>query len=230
MYKMLTTYLTVFFLAAVANAQKPLQPVEIQSYIRSLAPNEAELVIRANIATGLHIYAQSQPKPFLATKFAVETTPEVTSVGEFVPSKEPLRMRHEDLGVELHEHEGNVEWRARVRLHESAQPGLTIKGTVFAQACEAGRCFAPQTYPFEVRLESNQSAPASLVESAVAKADSAPTANHTTEQFSLDNLTITPTETKTAWSVKSNAWRSGLQERLPVEPIASLTGSNRNFS
>ena len=133
--------------------------VSISAKLNRVATHEAELVVTAQIAQGLHIYAQSQPKPFLATKLHVDPSTAIVSVGEFKPSRAPLVLKHEKLGVELHEHENTIQWTAKVRLAESV-PTLEIRGSVFAQACKEELCYAPQTYTFTATLEGNAAQPA----------------------------------------------------------------------
>ncbi len=112
-----------------------------------------ELIVTANIKEGLHIYAQSQPKPFLATRFTVEENPQVQVTGEFVAERAPILLTHESLGAQLHEFEGTIRWKAPVTISNDADlNNLTISGSVFAQACEAERCFAPETLAFSAMV------------------------------------------------------------------------------
>ena len=204
-------------LAANAIGQETPQ-VQIDAELQPQSAQEVDLVIRARIAPGLHIYAQTQPKPFLATRLTVNASPAIESVGQFVVNKAPLMLRHEGLGTELHEHEGEVEWRSRIRLNrELVNAGLLVEGSVFAQACEADRCFAPQTYTFSAATQIPAAAHGP-VNVAISET------NSTTTEFSLDNLTVKNTETKTAWKVLPLAFAAGfLLNFMPcVLPVVGL--------
>lgn len=125
--------------------------VQIQAHLQPLTDTTADLVVTASISDGLHIYAQTQPKPFLATRINVTPDESILSVGSFTPSTPPVKHRHPQLDVELHEHAGIVQWRTTVTFSRVTTDSV-VNGTLFAQACEEGRCFAPQTYSFNARL------------------------------------------------------------------------------
>ena len=102
------------------NAQQPDQDadVAIAATIERTSPLQAELVITAKIADGLHIYAQSQPKPFLATKISTaESSVGIRAVGEFKADRPPARIHHPQLKIELHEFEDSVQWRSLSLIH-----------------------------------------------------------------------------------------------------------------
>ena len=106
MYKTLLKIAAMLSLLAATAVGQEKPQVQVEAELQPQSSREVELIVRAKVASGLHIYAQTQPKPFLATKFNVEPNPAIESVGEFVANKPPLMLRHEGLGAELHEHEG----------------------------------------------------------------------------------------------------------------------------
>lgn len=146
------------------DAQSRLQQADVvvSAAIERINTGHAELIVTAEITDGLHIYGQGQPKPFLATKISVPELPKgIARISEFLPDREPLTIVHEQLGTELQEYEGVITWRANIELVNPAE-SVIITGSFFAQACEAQRCFAPQTYPFTARLDAQQT-PATVV-------------------------------------------------------------------
>lgn len=227
MLRFLTLLLTVLATSQGLRAQLLTEApqVQVDATVERLSATEADLIVTARIAEGLHIYAQSQPKPFLATKFTVEDElAGVASVGDFTSSAEPLRHQHDKLGVELHEHQGTVRWRARIQLADSVPKQLTIRGSMFAQACEADRCFAPQTYPFSATLALGAG-------SASTGGGSLPTAEaETTDDgegvasFSISQLQVESTQQRSAWSVLPLAFVAGfLLNFMPcVLPVVGL--------
>jgi|GEM_PF-6600236 len=120
MYKTLLKIAAILSLLAATTLGQETPQVQVKAELQPQSSQEVDLVVRAKIAPGLHIYAQTQPKPFLATKFTVKSNPAIESVGEFVANKAPLMLRHESLGAELHEHEtrwnGDLEFGSQVNL------------------------------------------------------------------------------------------------------------------
>jgi thiol:disulfide interchange protein DsbD len=182
------------------------------------AAPQAKLVVTAQVAEGLHIYAQSQPKPFLATKISVEESNSFLLAGEFRPQRAPIVIEHNSLGVELHEFENEISWEAPIKIADGVElDSFTISGELFAQACEAERCFAPQTYAFKAPVEfvsgSNSPVFSELppIEETSNESHAEPTA-----AFSLDNIEVA-NESKDSLSI----WT--------ILPLAFIAGFILNF-
>lgn len=235
-YFVLCGFLLLPFVSSIAQEQDNPQQVEISAQVSRVAPDEAELVITAKIQPGLHIYAQSQPKPFLATKITLKPDNQIRSAGPFVPSKEPVLMKHEKLGVELHEHEGTVSWRSRIQLKDSNAATFII-GTLFSQACEKDRCFAPTTTPFQVQLAGTSHPLTTQQETAAMdlslkqtmgdkNSDEMSSADdQENSSFSLNELNVTKQQKpQSAWSVLPLAFIAGfLLNFMPcVLPVVGL--------
>lgn len=207
-------------------------------------PQNAEVIVTCEIADGLHIYAQSQTKPFLAVELSIaETSNNVKSVGDFRASREPIVSF--ELGQELHKFKETIQWRAKVEPSDPSKP-IIIAGSVFAQACETQRCFAPNKYKFTAAADSNQSAvtatpsdsPSDLanirVESetevidnaALASVDDASgAATPSTPAFSLSELNVAPaSQSQSVWTVLPFAFIAGfLLNFMPcVLPVVGL--------
>ncbi len=150
-----------FILAFVGPSLRPAEAGDVLSVVRissSLirsSDRADQLSVTADIASGFHIYAQSQPLPFLATRITVAESPVVRVTGAFTPSRPPRIVNHPTLGVELHEYEGQVTWTAPVEMSSTPSAELVVHGTVFAQACQADRCLAPMTYEFKASLRTD---------------------------------------------------------------------------
>jgi hypothetical protein len=82
--------------------------VRISSTLTRTSDTVGQLSVTADIASGFHIYAQSQPRPFLATTITVAESPVLRVTRTFTSSRPPKIIRHPTLGVELHEYEGQV--------------------------------------------------------------------------------------------------------------------------
>jgi len=234
----------VIGLAAPCRGQLNEQPDVVVSAAILNTGNQPALQITAKIRDGLHIYAQSQPRPFLATRIAISETPGIELTGPFTADQEPIRLRHEQLDVELHEFENTVVWTAPLKL-EGTSAATTLQGTVFAQACEEGRCFAPVTYTFEVKTGNTPASPVAIPaialpslpnEPAVTTAPAATTAPviprpnnpepQTAEtEFRLETLELSSTrKTRSVWVVLPLSFLAGfLLNFMPcVLPVVGL--------
>ena len=126
--------------------------VGISATLTRTSGRVGQLSVTADIANGFHIYAPSQPRPFLATRIIVAESPAVRVTGAFTASRPPRIVAHPTLGVEVHEYEGRVTWTAPVEFSSAPDAELVAQGTVFAQACQEDRCLAPKTYEFKAPL------------------------------------------------------------------------------
>src|SRR5271165_7422018 len=110
----------VFVLVFVGRSLRPARAgdvppvVGISSTLTGTSDRVGQLSVTADIASGFHIYALSQLRPFLATRITVAESPVVRVTGTFSPSRPPKIVKHPTLEVELHEYEGQVTWTAPV--------------------------------------------------------------------------------------------------------------------
>ncbi|MCH7728481.1 MAG: thioredoxin family protein, partial [Planctomycetes bacterium] len=118
---------------------------------------EGTLSITASIREGFHIYAMTQPKPFIATQIHVDESDRFQLLDEFTPSRAAKFRRHESLDVELHEHEGKIDWTVPLGIAAGVQnEEIRISGHVLAQACTEDRCLAPKEFPFVAKWNPNK--------------------------------------------------------------------------
>lgn len=210
--------------------------VSVTASLQPIDADRAELLVTATIADGLHIYAQSQPKPFLASRISISgASTGIFKAGTFTADREPIRIQHESLGVELHEYEGSVQWRTEISLTQDLSD-VVVRGTLFAQACEADRCFAPKTYDFTAKIASAVAGVDQMASVASIADASSPTAETTTtdnapaeaasaaEAFSISQFQVTPDTDQSAWSVIPLAFVAGfLLNFMPcVLPVVGL--------
>ncbi len=149
-------FLTIAFVLAIAgpsvraaDAGGVPPVVRISSTLTRTSARVGHVSVTADIADGYHIYALSQPRPFLATTIAVAGSPALRVTGAFTPSRPPKIVKHPTLEVELREYERQVTWTAPVEFFSAQNSELILQGTVVAQACQADRCLAPKMYEFK---------------------------------------------------------------------------------
>jgi suppressor for copper-sensitivity B len=205
--------------SAAGDGEVPI--VQVSAALTRTAERTGHLSVTAEIKKGFHIYAQSQPRPFLATKIMVAESADVRVTGAFTPSRSPTIVKHPTIKVELHEYEGQVTWTAPVALRSPSDAAIAVAGTVFIQACEEGRCLAPQTYAFKATL-----APRSVTAPAPAAPVAAEaSAGASTNRFSIDDIVVAPvTSNYSLWAILPLALLAGfLLNLMPcVLPVVGL--------
>ncbi len=150
-----------FVLAFVGPSLRPAKAGDVRPFVRisstltRTSDRVGQLSVTADIANGFHIYALSQPRPFLATRITVAESPVVRVTGAFTPSQPPKIVNHPTLEVELHEYERQVTWTAPVEFSSAPNTELVVQGTVFTQACQEDRCLAPRTYEFKASIRTD---------------------------------------------------------------------------
>ncbi|MGF1581023.1 MAG: protein-disulfide reductase DsbD family protein [Gemmataceae bacterium] len=144
-----------------AQVSKELPPpdgvVNLTTWIRFDNTTKGTLHIRAKIHPWFHIYATTQPKPFLAPQFKLDPSAGVTINGQFSPSRPPKIKRHKTIPVELHEYYGEITWTAPVKIAEGVNVNeLEVPGKARIQACHDGGCLAPHEYKFVAKYNQTQ--------------------------------------------------------------------------
>lgn len=223
--------LTLILLVAVSPAiaqsgissEAGTEIVSVSAELQVESSTSARLVVTANIADGYHIYAQSQPQPFLASKISVTESSQFRIVDSFRPDTTPLVHRHEALDVELHEFERVVNWSAPVELAPGIElSSLNVSGTVFAQACNADRCLAPKAYSFTATVTRVASQPSSSE-----LALDAPTSEPTADELSHESSDSLKPFTLASVQTQSNSNAAGSLGM--ILPLAFLAGFLLNF-
>src|SRR5262249_38570387 len=88
--------------------------VRLSATLTRTAEKTGQLLVTADVKKGFHIYAPSQPRPFLATKITVAESAAARVTGAFAASRPPKILKHPTIKVELHQYEGQVTWTAPV--------------------------------------------------------------------------------------------------------------------
>ena len=231
--KTLAMTMALLTLTVPAKAQAELDqraaddPVSVSAELKLNDRSSAVLTIHAKIDDGFHIYAQSQPKPFLATRIEIVPSNQFDIMGPFKPSVEPQRLRHEALDVKLHEFEREVSWNAPVKLLcEIGHPVPTLTGHVFAQACTADRCLAPRKYSFTATVTHSESV-AIVTETVGSATNNARPAGGESEG---SELAASPRQTGFSLeSIEIQGDSEATESLILILPLALLAGFLLNF-
>jgi hypothetical protein len=73
----------------LAHSQGDIPVVRVSAALTQTSERTGQLSVTADIKQGFHIYAQSQPRPFLATKITVTEASKVRVTGAFTASRLP---------------------------------------------------------------------------------------------------------------------------------------------
>ena len=232
-------FLSCSFFGTV-NAQANPDSVTVDAKLERVDQSHVDLVVTCQIPKGLHIYSQTQPKPFLATKITVAESGNTKSIGEFVAEREPIKIKNADLNIELLEYEGTIRWRAKVDI-ENADDEISIAGSLFAQTCQDDRCFAPESYSFTATLApgATASTTAPPTEAVPPAAEAAPPAETAaTPQPTSPESTTAASPAANDAAAKPEAFSVGGLQVNPVEksrpiwvvlPLAFIAGFLLNF-
>jgi thiol:disulfide interchange protein DsbD len=108
------------------------------------AGETAQLIVKAVVDGGWHIYSLTQP-PGGPSKTRIEITPHpaIENVGGFT-GPAPQRKHDAAFNMEVEYHEGTAEFRAPVQLKAGAATGrLKVEGKVSYMVCDAQSCLPP---------------------------------------------------------------------------------------
>ena len=117
-----------------------------------------ELVVRFELATGLHIYDDPVPKGMVATRIEVEAPQGIRFRETIKPPTHPLQLK--ELGIELHVWDGRVDFVLPFYADDSIVSLVTSRGIesvnlkikVHYQACDDKVCHIPSSETLELSI------------------------------------------------------------------------------
>jgi hypothetical protein len=146
--------LILFLLAslpAVLFAQ--LNPVNWTFQAKKTGDKTYEVEMKATIATGWHLYSQSQPADAIAipTEFVLNPNPLFTLKGKIKEVGKMEKYTDKSLGTTAHQFSNTVSFVQTLELKAKVKTALT--GTVEYQVCDDEKCLPPKKIPFTVPLK-----------------------------------------------------------------------------
>ncbi|MHC4909787.1 MAG: protein-disulfide reductase DsbD domain-containing protein [Planctomycetota bacterium] len=130
------------------DATSPAKPVALEAIVVPTGRGRAELVVKAQIHPGWHIYASVPPgQPYINTTFDVVLPAGVTFDGAWV---KPATARSFTSPL-LATYTGKVVFRRPLKLSPATNGAATVG--VRYQACDARLCLPPQSVKLEVLIE-----------------------------------------------------------------------------
>jgi thiol:disulfide interchange protein len=108
--------------------------------------NDYELIFKATIQDGWHIYSVDVPKGGpIATSFRFDSTGKYTLNGKPFEVTKPVEKMDEAFGFKIKTFSGSAEFRQKITTDSS---GLSVNGTLTFAACNASTCTPPQDVEF----------------------------------------------------------------------------------
>lgn len=149
MLKILST-LFIFsplFLSAQSN------PVSWTFLAKKIGDKTYEVELKAAIAPGWHLYAQSQPIDAIAipTEILLNANPLFVMKGKLKEVGKLEKYTDKTLGVTAHQYSGTVSFVQTIELKAKVKTALT--GTIEYQVCDDEKCLPPQKTPFSISLK-----------------------------------------------------------------------------
>lgn len=145
-------FFALLFTVAMASAQVQ-SPVSWTFSSKKISATVYELQMTANMQSGWHLYAQTQPKDAIAipTLFQFTNNPLVQLDGKVKEAGKLEKFEDKDLGVSANQYSRQVVFTQRVKLKGKAKSN--VGGNVTYQTCDDKKCLPPKTVSFSIALK-----------------------------------------------------------------------------
>ena len=144
--------LIIFFLFCIHSAFAQIYtPVTWTFSSKKINDTEAELILKANIDKGWHLYSQDigadGPVP---TTFAFTKSASFELLGKVTEGK-AISENDVNFGMVLKFFEGSALFKQKIKLID--KKAFTIKGTVEFMCCDNSKCLPPETVEFTINVD-----------------------------------------------------------------------------
>lgn len=141
MKKTVLSLLAIFVLALAASAQSP---VRWRVSVTMTSPNEGEIVIKALINEGWHLYGLTMPQGGpKATQFDFSNSNGIELNGDIHPSREAIVKMDPLFGKELSWWDRNVNFTQHFRVTNKQEGNISVQ--ISFMSCNGGTCTPPRT-------------------------------------------------------------------------------------
>lgn len=145
-------FLFIVFSATMVSAQIA-NPVSWTFNSKKISDNLYEVQLVANIQSGWHLYAQSQPKDAIAvpTTFQFTNNPLLQLDGKVKEVGKMEKFTDKELGVTANQYSKQVVFTQKVKLKGKVKSN--VSGNVTYQTCDDKKCLPPKTVSFNIALK-----------------------------------------------------------------------------
>ena len=141
-----------FFMAAMAFAQKDLNPVSWSFSSKKISENVYEIQMTATMENGWHLYSQTQPKDAMAepTSFDFKKNPLLEFDGKVKETGKLEKFVDKELGVSANQYSNKVVFTQKIKMKGKAKTNVT--GTLRYQTCNDEKCLPAKTVNLSIAL------------------------------------------------------------------------------
>ena len=143
-------YVLLFLFSALNTRAQ--NPVSWQFQVQKKEDLTYEIILKASIQPGWHLYSQKQPDDAIAipTSIQFNNNPLVTREKEIREIGKMQKYTDKTLGVTAHQYSGEVSFVQSIKLKAKVKTAIT--GDIEYQVCDDEKCLPPKKVPFTVIL------------------------------------------------------------------------------
>lgn len=137
--------------APVVNTPQVHNPVKWSYSAKAGKEGEAELIIKATIEEGWHLYSQNAGEGPISTSFTFEKAPASYDLVGKTSEPKPHKVFDPNFGTDLQFFEKEVTFRQKIKLKKDGK--FTVKGMLEFMVCNDKMCLPPETIDFSISGE-----------------------------------------------------------------------------
>ena len=138
------TLLLILAVVAMAMSAVAQNPVRWRTVVKMTSPTEGEIVIKALVDNGWHLYGLDMPDGGpKATRFDFSASTGIKTVGDIRPSSEPVAKMDPLFGQKLSWWDSNVNFTQRFKVTDKSKGA--IKVAITFMSCNGETCTPPRT-------------------------------------------------------------------------------------
>jgi thiol:disulfide interchange protein DsbD len=143
----------LFFSLLFTKGYSQQRPVRWNYSVKKISDKLYEVHLKAVINDGWHIYSQEQPKDAIGLPTTVKFTanPLLSLKGNLQEKGKLEKVKNEDLGMENHQYQNEVEFVQVVAMKANVKTNIT--GNIEFMACTDERCLPSETISFSLQLQ-----------------------------------------------------------------------------
>lgn len=168
--RVVTALITLLFVPLTTLFAQIQNPVKWNFTVNRVSETEAELLLKATIDKGWHVYSMNQESDMgpVALTFDFEKNPNYSLNGKIVePKPEKMYDKNFEMNVKFYEHE--VTYKQKIKI--LTQNTFIVKGLLNFQTCDDKMCLPPTDVEFEFKIEGKGGEVAATPTVAAAPAD-----------------------------------------------------------
>lgn len=152
MNRKLLLFLFSLIILPLAGFSQILDPVSWSTDVKKLKDGQVELIIKAKIDKGWHLYAQYLERSDgpIATELTFEKSPELYKLIGKTAEPKPKTEYDPNFDMDLNFFDNSVTFRQKVQVLQ--EQDFTIKGEVYYMVCDAEKCLPPEYIPLQFKI------------------------------------------------------------------------------